>query len=439
MSIIEQSTQPKSLRIAWLGPVGEGGGVPGMGAMLLEEALRQGVMVDYYCSFEEVPDSLRQHDNLTVVSTPRYWSWNRWYSNSPFKAFLSSTVARTRAYNRLCSLLLERHVSNPYDCIFQFSQTELFKLGQNRHRLPPIVIYPCVHAAGELYWHHQESSYALQSESAWMHYIVRAFLLYRVWVQKREIHKPDLVIGMSQRFNRLVAADYGISPDRQTVLYHPIPSLDEVTARATDEVANSRTTIKLLFVARISVRKGLQYIVELSKRLNDLAGQVQIDVIGGHTQWSDYRKHLNDLNPKIARYLGGMKHQDILTAFKDADILLLPSLYEPGGIVVGEALSCGVCVVSSDAVGSAEVLDSDCHREFPAGDMDEFERQVRQLIDDCRTRRQELRQAAREQACKHFRPEKIANDFCLLIEEMTRVQQQDVSSLKFDIQSSTTS
>ncbi len=422
MSTFEPPTQGKTLRIAWLGPVGEGGGVPGMGAMLLDGVLRQGVAVDYYCSFEEVPDSLRQYDNLTIVSTPRHWSWNRWYSKAAFSAFLSATVARTRAYNRLCSLLLERHAKNPYDCIFQLSQTELFKLGQNRHRLPPIVIYPCVHAAGELYWHRQESAYALQSESAWMHYIVRAFLTYRAGIQKREMHKPALVIGMSQRFNRLVAADYGISPEHQAVLYHPIPPLDEATVRTTDEAANSRTVIKLLFVARISVRKGLQYIVELSKRLDDLAGQVQIEIIGGHTQWSDYRGHLNNLNPKIAHYRGEMKHQDILTAFNNADILLLPSLYEPGGIVVGEALSSGVCVVTSDAVGSAEVLDGDCHREFPAGDMDEFERQVRQLIDDCKTHRQELRKVAREQACKHFAPDKIANDFCRLIEEMTRIQ-----------------
>jgi glycosyltransferase involved in cell wall biosynthesis len=390
-----------------------------MGAMLLDGVLRQGIAVDYYTSFEEVPDSLRQYDNLTIVSTPRHWSWNRWYSKAPFSAFLSATVARTRAYNRLCSLLLERHANNPYDCIFQLSQTELFKLGQNRHCLPPIVIYPCVHAAGELYWHRQESAYALQSERAWMHYIVRAFLTYRAGIQKREMHKPALVIGMSHRFNRLVAADYGISPEHQAVLYHPIPPQDEATARAADEAANSRTVIKLLFVARISVRKGLQYVVELSKRLDDLAGQVQIEIIGGHTQWSDYRGHLNNLNPQIARYLGEMKHQDILAAFNNADILLLPSLYEPGGIVVGEALSCGVCVVTSDAVGSAEVLDSDCHREFPAGDMNEFEQQVRQMLEDIKIHRQELRQCAREQSKKHFTPDAIAKNLIQILEKAT--------------------
>jgi glycosyltransferase involved in cell wall biosynthesis len=419
MSTFEPLTQGKSLRIAWLGPVGEGGGVPGMGAMLLDGVLRQGIAVDYYTSFEEVPDSLRQYDNLTIVSTPPHWSWNRWYSKAAFSAFLSSTVARTRAYNRLCSLLLERHAKNPYDCIFQFSQTELFKLGQNLHKLPPVINFPCSHAAGELYWHRRESAYALQSENFWMHYITRVYYIYRSWVQKRQAHKPTLIIGPSWRFNKLMAADYDISPERQEVIYHPTQMQDEVATRTTDEASAHRTVTKLLFISRMSFRKGIEYIVELSKRLDDLAGQIQIDLIGGCSQWSDYRAHLKELNPKTARYLGELDHPDLMAAYDTADIILVPSLYEPGPIVASEALSRGLCVVASDAVGSGEVLEGDCHREFPAGDMDEFERQVRQLIEDLKSHRQELRQCAREQSKKHFTPDAIAKNLIQILEKAT--------------------
>ncbi len=411
-------TRDKSLRIAWMGGIGAGGGVGGMSELLLEGLLRQGVQVDCYCSFAQVPERLQKKDNLTSISTPPRWEWGRWYSRTSFGAFLSSTFARMRAYNRLCGMLLENHASHPYDCIFQFSQTELFKLGQNLHRLPPVIVFPCVHAAGELRWHRRESVYALESESFWMHYLVRAFLIYRSWNQKCQSHQPALTIGMSQRFNDLVAVDYNIPPERQAVIYNPIRPQEEKAARAADEVAAQRTIIKLLFVSRISVRKGLQYIVELSKRLDDLAGQIQIEVIGGSTQWSDYRAHLQKLNPKTARYLGGMNHLEVIAAYDAADILLVPSLYEPGGIVVGEALSRGLCVVASDAVGSAEVLDGDCYRPFPAGDMDRFEQQVRQLIKDLKIRRQELRQCAREQAQKHFAPDKIAKELVSLLERV---------------------
>lgn len=416
------------MRIAWFGPIGEGGGsAGGIGIHLIEAALRAGYQVDYFYSFEEFPERLRQYSNLSVFSTPKNWYWNRWYSSTPILAFLSGTIARINAYNRLGNILMEQHQINPYDCIFQWSQTELFKLGKNLHRLPPIIVFPGVHSAGELRWHRRESAYALQSESPVMHYLVRLFLTYRSWVQQRELQKPSLVLGLSQRFNDLIAADYHIPSERLAVLHHPIALQPVEEIQKTDEMALKREVIKLLFVARISVRKGLQYITELSHRLDDLKGQVQIELIGDRTQWSDYRAHLKDLNSNIATYVGSKKHKDVMVAFEQADILLLPCLYEPGGIVVGEALSRGVCVVTSDAVGSAEVLDGDCHREFSAENMDAFEQAVRQLITDIKTRRQELRDCARQQCQAHFDPARIAQKFITIIEDFIGQSEKQIS------------
>jgi glycosyltransferase involved in cell wall biosynthesis len=407
------------MRIAWTGGIGKGGGMGGMSEMLLEGLLKQDIQVDCYCSFEGVPEQLKDHRNLKVISTPPRWEWGRWYSRKPFLAFLSSTIARTQAYERLCNMLIENHAHQPYDCIFQFSQTELFKLGQNLHKLPPIIIFPCSHAAGELRWHRSESAYALKSESIWKHYIARAFLIYRAWGQQREYRKPTLIIGPSWRFNNLVAADYNVASNRQAVIYHPTRLQDQDAARIADEASANRSVINLLFIARISFRKGLEYIIELSKRLDNLSGQIQIEVIGGFTQWSDYRAHLKDLNPRTATYLGEMDHLTIMAKYDSADIVLVPSLYEPGPIVISEALSRGLCVVTSDAVGSGEVLEGDCHRSFPSGNIDEFEQQVRQLVEDLKTRRQELRQCAREQARKHFAPDTIAQNFAHLLEKVT--------------------
>jgi glycosyltransferase involved in cell wall biosynthesis len=420
---------PKVLprRIAWLGPVGEGGGVPSLGTFLLNGVLKQGVQIDFYTAFEhEMPDRLREYPNLNIIAISAQWEWGRWYSKNAFSSFLSNSIARTRAYNKLSEILIKNHEKNPYDCVFQLSQTELFNLGKNLKKLPPIIVYPCVHAGGELRWHRSESQYALQVESPWMHYIIRSVLTYRTWVQKREVQKPSLIIGMSQRFNTLTAQDYGISPDRQAVLHNPIwPQIQE-DIQAADQLAQKRDVIKLLFVARISVRKGVEYLIELSKRLDDLAGEIEIDVIGDRSQWSNYLPHLKDLNPRIAKYLGGMRQPQLKDAYDNADVLLLPSLYEPGGIVIGEALSHGVCIVVSDAIGSAEVVEGPSHREFPAGDMDRFEQEVRRVIVDLKTQRQALRSAAREQCQIHFDPDKIAGD---LIQLLTQVPLNSSTSL----------
>ena len=256
----------------------------------------------------ELAHSLRGHKNLNVIRTDPGWSWGRWYSRKAFLAFMSSTIVRARAYGRLCDLLIAQNAQSPYDCIFQLSQTELFKLGRHRNKLPPIIVYPCVHAAGELRWHRRESADARQSEGVFMHYISRLFLIYRSAVQKRELRKPALILGMSRRFNQLLSQDYGIDPRRQAVLYHPIRTATETVFRAKQYAhPPASRPVRILYVARISVRKGVEQIIELSHRLDDLYGQIQIDVIGDRTQWSSYVAHLKKLNPRTSRYLGSLK------------------------------------------------------------------------------------------------------------------------------------
>jgi glycosyltransferase involved in cell wall biosynthesis len=416
------------MRIAWIGGVSNGGGVGGIGALTLYSVLQMGTQVDYYHSSDPIPDYLLEYSNLNVVVTPSWWDWGKWYSNKPFTAFISSTVARTQSYNKLCIKVIENHENEPYDCIFQFSQTELFRLGRNLDKLPPIVVYPCVHAGGEYYWHGQEKDYALQVESYFKHYLIRYFLGYRTWLQKRELKKPTLVIGMSHRFNNLISKDYEIEATRQRVLYHPIRSQDKDVVSQSDLAAQDRKTVKLLFVSRMSVRKGLQYVIELSHRLDDLAGQVEIHLIGGSTQWSDYSGHLKDLNPNTAKYIKSMNRTEIAEAYSNADALLIPSVYEPGGIVVGEALSYGLCIVASNAIGSAEVLEGNIIREFPAGDMDRFEQEVRKLVIDLNADRQSLRAEARAQCRKHFSPDDVAKTLIAYLQEASEGNSR-VSSL----------
>jgi glycosyltransferase involved in cell wall biosynthesis len=148
-------------------------------------------------------------------------------------------------------------------------------------------------------------------------------------------------------------------------------------------------------------------VVGLSHRLADLAGQVSIELAGDKTLWSDYRGHLTELNPDVARYLGPLPGGDMPGLFRSADALLVPSHYEPGSLVVGEALASGVPVVVSDAVGPAEVVDAECCRVFASGDLESFEKVVRELLDDLRVNWEDLSALARSQS-EQFEPATVA-------------------------------
>lgn len=395
------------MRIAWTGAtVGDltSGSVAALSGQLLIALLDSGDEVDLYSTGDaaELPEPFASHPRLTVVDEPVPWRWGRWYSKNKALAFVSSLFARALTQVRLSLRLVRNHRKRHYDCIFQFSQTELLLLGLTTRRLPPIVVQPSTTAAGELEWHRRESAYARKHESALPHYLFRSFLALRAAVQRRQLKRVALVVGASEVFVRSIESDYGVPPSRTRVVRHPV-DLDHYAdvprpARRPDE------PVQLLFASRLSARKGLEMVIELSHRLDDLAGQVNILILGGASMWSDYTAHLADRNPRIAQPAQALQARQMKLLYANVDAVLAPSHWEPFSLVTAEALAAGVPVVASDQIGAAEGVDPSACRVFPAGDMDAFEAEVRALVDELREpgARERLAERARASARMQF-------------------------------------
>ena len=400
------------MRIAWTGPVGEGGGVPAMGMLMLRELLRQGVEVDLYAiSFDGQPAPVEPMSGLRLITRRSRWRWNRWYSATKPAALFSGLAARTIGNVLLSVRLLIEHRRNPYDAVYQLSQTELFLLGRVGRLAPPIVVHPCTHAAGELRWHRAEQAYALRSERRAVHYLMRAWLKLRSRLQPRELARATLVVGLSECFNRFVHEDYGVPAGKLRVVRTPV-DLERFAPNGIAPYVRPRT---LLFISRISTRKGVEEIIALSHRLADLAGSVRLLVIGGPTQWSDYRAHLTGLNPEVAEYRGGLPNRELPGLMHSASMLLVPSRYEPGSIATAEALACGLPVVLSDQVGNAEAVDGPHARIHRTGDVDDLEAAVRSLLRALDEDEAALRASARANAEREFAPEPIVAGLVELI------------------------
>jgi glycosyltransferase involved in cell wall biosynthesis len=379
-----------------------------MGAQLLRELPAAGVSVDAYFAGarDEIPEELCHREGLSLNSCDLGWRYGRWYSRNPLATFATGQITRAVAQNRLVGQIVRNHERSPYHALYQFSQLELFAIRRLRRALPPIVVHPEVHAAGELRWHTRERDFALRGESTLHYGFVRTLLKTRARAQRRDLRHVDLVIAPSHVFGRELVDDYGVAAGKVRSVPNPV---DLERFHPAEEEHRSGDPIGLLFVSRISVRKGVELIVELSHRLSDLDGAIKLIVVGGQTLWSDYRALLADLNPRTGEYRGAV-HPDVLPdLYRSADILLQPSHYEPFALTVAEALASGVPVVASDAVGASEEIDRSCCRTFPAGDMEAFEAEVRGLIADLqRGGGPEIRQLARKEAEHRFNPLSVA-------------------------------
>lgn len=410
------------MRVAWLGPApSDREGVSYVATQLLRGLADCGVEVDCFVTTasEELPQALRDHPRLTFVSEVPRWNSERWHARAPLFGFVTGQLARARAQVRLAGLAAERHTADSYDVLYQFSQIELGLLRRLRRELPPIVLHPEVHAAGELRWHRREADLARRAESRARHAAVRAMLTGRSVLQRRDMRLARRVVSPSRHFAAHLARDYGIPLERLGVVPNPI-DLERFTP-GEGEGRSERPGVKLLFVSRMAVRKGLEMVVELSHRIGDLAGRVEIELIGDRSLWSDYRPLLSDLNPATASYGGPAAPADLPRVYRSGDAILQPAHYEPFALTVGEALACGLPVVASDEVGAAEQVDAECCTLFPAGDVAAFERAVRALVATLEGEgRRGLPQRARREAERLFAPTTVASQLVHELELATR-------------------
>jgi glycosyltransferase involved in cell wall biosynthesis len=413
------SSQP--LRIAWIGPTPtEGGGATFVGTQLIRELARAGMEVDCFIAGEagDVSPSLEDLAGVRLFYRAKRWSWGRWYSRTPLVSFLSGHLARACSQVQVVQDIVAQHRLRPYDVVYQFSQSEFTPLRTRRASLPSIVVHPSTHAAGELRWVRREAALSRRSEKPQRRLAVQAILASRALLQRLELPKADRVLGVSRRFAEHLARDYRISPERLGVVTNPI-DLERFQAGPRQPLEGRPVTI--LFVSRISVRKGVDLVIDLSHRLDDLAGQVRIIVLGGPTLWSNYMPLLADLNRAVAAYGGQLPAVELAELYKTADLLLQPSQYEPFGLTVGEALASGLPTVASDEVGAVDGVDANVCVTFPAGDRAAFEAAVRSLVARVQAGDgPELAQVARAEAERLFQPADIAQSLIAELRLATR-------------------
>lgn len=147
------------------------------------------------------------------------------------------------------------------------------------------------------------------------------------------------------------------------------------------------TNKHVIFVGRIAEQKGLPALFEIWRNVSKHHPNWILDIYGegdsaSLTEWtnSEIKKHNNIIHHKPT--------DKIFEKFCESSIFILTSTYEPFGLVIPEAMSCGLPVVSFDGpYGPADILTDGVDGFLvPPGDTKTFADRVCQLMKD-----QELR------------------------------------------------
>ncbi len=121
---------------------------------------------------------------------------------------------------------------------------------------------------------------------------------------------------------------------------------------------------KILYVGRLDLRKGIDILfysfAKLIKRI-----KAKLIIVGEGRE----KKKLFSLSEALAipvEFKGKISNIELPQIYNEADLFVLPSLYEPFGMVALEAMACGTPTIVSDVVPLEGIP------KFPAGDIDEL-------------------------------------------------------------------
>ena len=150
---------------------------------------------------------------------------------------------------------------------------------------------------------------------------------------------------------------------------------------------------RVLFVGQIGQRKGVSYLFQGYEKFR--RPDSELHVVGGYSPGHEvYARYQH-----LYRHTPHIPHKDLPSLFREADVFVFPSLVEGMGLVVLEAMACGVPVIATTH-GPGDIVRDGLDGFFvPIRDADAIANRLDQLYRDPSLREQ-MGRNAREQASR---------------------------------------
>jgi len=200
-----------------------------------------------------------------------------------------------------------------------------------------------------------------------------------------------IAVGSYAR-DRLVG--WGIEPDSVSIILNS-PDVDG-WVQETDRYIGRREKIReelgfgsgplLLFVGRMVPEKGVEDLLDAYEEVkrDGSVEDLQLLLIGEGPLLQSLKERCSRRGMKDVVFGGFVAPDELYPYYAAADAFVLPSRYEPFGVVVHEAASAGLPLLVSDCCGAAAELVRDGENGFlfEAGDSKDLARAIRRLFND---------------------------------------------------------
>lgn len=152
--------------------------------------------------------------------------------------------------------------------------------------------------------------------------------------------------------------------------------------------------LRIIYVGQVSYRKGIHHLLKVV--CDQKKYHIEVDLVGSYDRsgviYSRYNACQN------IHFHGFITRDELAKYYQSADVFVFPTLGEGYGLVVLEAMSCGLPVISSDLAGGNDaIIDGENGLVFRAGDDDDLFRCLEWFIQN-QNKHLEMKRKARTTA-----------------------------------------
>ncbi len=206
-------------------------------------------------------------------------------------------------------------------------------------------------------------------------------------VEKWMANRADRVIACSSYMREHISDIYELGEERIAVIPNGIDPADLVpvddldTLRARYAAPDERL---VLLVGRLVYEKGFQLALEALPGLVERVGNVRFIVAGSGTAEQELREQATRLGlDDHGQFLGWIGDDMLHSLYRIADLTVVPSIYEPFGLVALEAMASGCPCLVADTGGLREVVpNDDVGLRFHSRDPDSLGQMAERLLTD---------------------------------------------------------
>lgn len=216
-------------------------------------------------------------------------------------------------------------------------------------------------------WQELQNEYDLQEQHSFFKSFYHSFLqTFNVFIENRVYHKNKKYIAISHSIKKELIQHFQIPEKNITTIYHGVDpehfcpassnQTQEIRKNIRNELQIPQDAVVLLHTGALNQRKGVPLAIETLGQLQKLGFSNFHYMAVGAGDLSPLKKTVKNLN--LLSKVHFIQHsKSIRNYYWTSDVFFFPTVYEPFGLVILEAMASGLVPIVSPSAGGSELIE----------------------------------------------------------------------------------